>query len=131
MNSYRKSVAAPNPTLAQGAATVEAPPRPVGRVRDRLRAIGALGVVIGAIAPAGAADTRLVSVNSAGRQGNDGSFSVTLPPDGRFAVFYSFASNLVRHDTSDNGDGSVRDLGRGVTTRVTLGVNGNQDTAAC
>lgn len=40
--------------------------------------------------------TTLVSVSSAGKQGNDAAMEPSISPDGRYVVFSSFASNLVK-----------------------------------
>jgi hypothetical protein len=49
------------------------------------------------------------SVNSAGAQGNDDSYSPSISADGRDVAFYSVATNLVPGDTNGVGDVFVRD----------------------
>jgi len=44
--------------------------------------------------------TERVSVATAGTQGNDDCFSLSLSADGRFVAFGSYASNLVANDTN-------------------------------
>ncbi|MFM9265511.1 calcium-binding protein [Tychonema sp. BBK16] len=62
--------------------------------------------------------TTLVSVNSAGNQGNSSSGISSISADGRFVVFKSDASNLVPEDTNNQPDIFVRDLLTKTTTRV-------------
>ena len=70
----------------------------------------------------------LVSVNGSGtgsgnrRSGDFGRYRISA--DGKFAVFYSEASNLVPLDTSQNGDIFVRNLQTGVTTLVSVNAAG-------
>ena len=45
-----------------------------------------------------------VSVDSAGAEGNGGSFSPSISADGRFVAFASIASNLVAGDTNNAVD---------------------------
>jgi Tol biopolymer transport system component len=68
----------------------------------------------------------LVSVSSAGVQGNSYSISPSISDDGRFVAFYSFASNLVAGDTNAEGDIFVRDRQAGTTQRVSVDSAGNQ-----
>lgn len=68
----------------------------------------------------------LVSVDSNGLQGDGLSQSGRLSADGRIVVFNSYASNLVPGDTNGSGDGFIRDLAAGTTTRVTVGTGGVQ-----
>ncbi len=63
------------------------------------------------------ATTERVSVDSAGVQGNNESFSASLPVGGRYVAFASHASNLVSGDTNGRADVFLRDL---------LGVIGTQ-----
>ena len=62
--------------------------------------------------------TTLVSVNSAGNQGNSSSGIPAISADGRFVVFKSDASNFVPEDTNNQPDIFVRDLLTKTTTRV-------------
>jgi Tol biopolymer transport system component len=83
--------------------------------------------------------TRRVSVNSREVQGH-GPSDVSIPAisaDGRYVVFASRATNLVRHDTNGVMDVFVRDRKAGTTERVSVSgreVQGNRrsgfDTAA-
>jgi Tol biopolymer transport system component len=60
--------------------------------------------------PAGCTPSTIrVSVDSAGTEGNSGSFFPSLSPDGRFVAFRSGASNLVAGDTNGTHDIFVRD----------------------
>jgi Ca2+-binding RTX toxin-like protein len=68
--------------------------------------------------------TTRVSVDSAGNQGNSSSTEPSISADGRFVVFYSFASNLVPGDTNDRTDIFVRDTL--TNTTVSLDSAGNQ-----
>jgi Ca2+-binding RTX toxin-like protein len=70
--------------------------------------------------------TTLVSVDSAGNQGNNFSSSTSISSDGRFVAFKSFASNLVPGDTNNQPDIFVRDLSTNTTTRVSVDSAGNQ-----
>lgn len=65
-------------------------------------------------------ETKLVSVDSAGNQGNDESTVAGISADGRYVAFNSDASNLVRNDTNDNSDIFVHDLANGTTERANL-----------
>jgi Tol biopolymer transport system component len=73
----------------------------------------------------------LVSVSSTGAQQNR---AVQAPFEqisdvsagGRFVAFDSDASNLAPKDTNGHTDVFVRDLRRGITARVSVGVNGAQ-----
>jgi Tol biopolymer transport system component len=71
--------------------------------------------------------TRLVSVSSAHRQGNDRSrFDPSISADGRFVAFESLASNLVSGDTNHDQDIFVRDRRMGKTTRISVSASGAQ-----
>jgi Tol biopolymer transport system component len=61
---------------------------------------------------------RLVSKNSDEVQGNDDSFGALVSADGRFVVFSSRASNLVRRDTNQSVDVFRRDLNTGAVERL-------------
>jgi Tol biopolymer transport system component len=78
--------------------------------------------------------TTLVSVDSAGQQGNQGCESGTsISSDGRYVAFSSFASNLVPGDTNVASDVFVHDAVTGLTMRVSVdsgGIQGNQDSSA-
>jgi Tol biopolymer transport system component len=70
--------------------------------------------------------TELVSVSTAGIQGNSVSTMPSLSPDGRLLLFTSFAKNLVDDDTNGFWDVFARDLQTGVTERVSVSTGGNQ-----
>jgi hypothetical protein len=75
--------------------------------------------------------TEIVSVDSSGAQGNDGSFFPAISTDGRFVAFQSFASNLVSGDTNGTYDIFVHNLQSGATERVSLdssGVEANDES---
>lgn len=78
--------------------------------------------------------TTLVSVDGAGAQGNDVSFSYpTISDDGRYVAFSSFATNLVAGDTNGEWDAFVHDLQTGATARVSVdsaGAQGNGESVA-
>jgi len=67
--------------------------------------------------------TTRVSVDSAGNQGNRGSTEPSISADGRFVVFYSFASNLVPGDTNNSDDIFVRDTLTNTTVSLDLAAN--------
>ena len=67
-----------------------------------------------------------VSVDAAGNQGNNSSYSPSISADGRFVVFDSEASNLVPGDTNSSFDIFVRDLSTNTTTRLSVNSTGNQ-----
>ncbi len=70
--------------------------------------------------------TSLVSVSSSGEQGNDysGEWRLGLSNDGRYAIFDSVASNLVEGDTNNACDIFLHDLVTGVTSRLSVGLDG-------
>jgi hypothetical protein len=70
--------------------------------------------------------TSLVSVNSAGQQGNGPSYYPSISADGRFIAFYSLASNLVANDTNEKYDVFVHDMLTEETTRVSVDSSGDQ-----
>jgi Tol biopolymer transport system component len=74
--------------------------------------------------------TTLVSLSSAGVQGNSASEDITVSADGRYASFESAATNLVSGDTNGEKDVFIRDRVAGTTRRVSVssnGVQGNSD----
>ncbi len=73
--------------------------------------------------------TELVSVDSAGTAGNDGSSSPSISGDGRHVAFNSSATNLVPDDSNGVGDVFVHDRATGVTERASLDSVGNQTNA--
>ncbi len=76
--------------------------------------------------PSAAATTELVSVSSAGTQGNGHSMFAAMSADGRFVAFTSEASNLVSDDTNGGEDVFVRDRVTGDTVRVSVASDGSQ-----
>jgi Tol biopolymer transport system component len=73
--------------------------------------------------------TTLVSVSSAGVQGNQNSTTPSLSADGRLVAFTSDATNLVAGDTNGASDIFLRDLSSGVTSRVSVSSAGAQGNA--
>ena len=73
-----------------------------------------------------AGETERVSVDSAGNQGNGGSFRPAISANGRSVVFASDATNLVPADTNGVRDIFVYDRETGVTERVSVDSLGNQ-----
>jgi Tol biopolymer transport system component len=69
--------------------------------------------------------TTLVSLDSAGNQGNSYSIFPSISADGRFVAFYSFASNLVPGDTNNTDDIFVVDTNS--TPNVINGTPGNDN----
>jgi Tol biopolymer transport system component len=83
--------------------------------------------------------TERVSVDSAGNQGNSGSYDPAISPDGRHVAFRSLASNLVPGDTNNSCDNDydgvyaencndvfVHDRQTGATQLVSVDTTGNQ-----
>jgi hypothetical protein len=71
-------------------------------------------------------DTSLVSVDSAGNQGDGFSAGPALSADGRFVAFSSSATNLVPGDTNGLTDVFVRDRQTGTTERVSVSSTGGE-----
>jgi uncharacterized repeat protein (TIGR02543 family) len=82
-------------------------------------------VFVDTSAPA-AGDTRRVSVDSSGVQGNSNTYFPVISDDGRYVAFDSYASNLVSGDTNGEQDIFVHDRDTGITTRVSVDSNGTQ-----
>jgi Tol biopolymer transport system component len=74
--------------------------------------------------------TTNVSVDSAGNQGNNGSFTPSISADGWFVAFISSASNIVPGDTNNRNDIFVRDRLTNTTTNVSVDSAGNQGNSA-
>ncbi|HXW11042.1 MAG TPA: choice-of-anchor D domain-containing protein [Steroidobacteraceae bacterium] len=68
----------------------------------------------------------IVSVNSAGRPGNDESLESRISADGRYVAFTSFASNLARNDDNGRSDVFLRDRQAGYTERVSVASDGRE-----
>jgi Tol biopolymer transport system component len=105
--------------------------------RGGLGAIGAgLALAIGSgtnlAAEAGTrgAKTTRVSVSSHEGQANHPSHSPAISASGRFVVFESGASNLIRRDTNGDTDVFIRDRKKGITRRVSGNATGDQPNRA-
>ena len=78
--------------------------------------------------------TEMVSINTAGVQGNYGSFLPTISDDGRFVAFTSWATNLVAGTNPSYRNSYVRDRLLSTTIRVNVSTSGaaaNGDTIEC
>src|SRR5882672_3921736 len=98
-----------------------------------LPAGAALALLFLSAASAGPGATTRASVTTGGAQGNGRSFVPALSADGRFAAFYSDASNLVAGDANSARDVFVHDGQTGETTRVSVdssGAEANGDSFA-
>lgn len=71
-------------------------------------------------------ETEMVSVNSAGQQGNDTSSRPRISAEGRYIAFPSKADNLVPGDTNSRRDAFVHDRQTGVTELVSVSSTGHQ-----
>jgi uncharacterized repeat protein (TIGR01451 family) len=69
-------------------------------------------------------ETILISVNSAGQQGDSSSHAPAISADGRFVVFHA-NSALAPEDTNQQTDVYVRDVQAGITTLVSIGFDGS------
>jgi hypothetical protein len=86
-----------------------------------------LAALVGvAIAAPPAPQTKRVSVNSTGAQGNGSSNSPGISASGRFVVFTSTSSDLVSGDTNGQSDIFVRDTQTHKTKRVSVSSTGAQ-----
>lgn len=74
--------------------------------------------------------TVLVSVANGGAQANDNSRGYAASGDGRYVVFESSATNLVRGDTNGVSDLFVRDRWTNRTARVSVASDGAQANAS-
>lgn len=59
-------------------------------------------------------NTVLVSLSSAGEQGNGSSFAPNISANGRYVAFVSLANNLVSGDSNNQPDIFLRDRGGGI-----------------
>jgi len=94
-------------------------------------AVSASLVLLGAVPAMQGGDTTRVSVDSAGAEGNGGSFASLISANGRYVAFTSEASNLVPGDGNGAQDCFVHDRRTGLTTRVSVdsaGAEGNGDS---
>jgi Tol biopolymer transport system component len=67
-----------------------------------------------------------ISLHSGGLEANGASRAPAFSADGRYVAFESVADNLVPGDTFGYSDVFVRELASGLTTRVSVGSNGQQ-----
>lgn len=74
--------------------------------------------------------TQRMSLGSSGAQGNAHSTGTSMSSDARFALFASYADNLVSGDTNSVTDLFIRDRTSSLTTRVSVDSAGNQGNAA-
>ena len=72
-----------------------------------------------------------VSVSSTGGDANDSSYGVVTSRDGRFAAFYSSASNLVNNDSDKFADVFVYDRESHTTRLVSLWPDGSEIAFHC
>jgi len=75
--------------------------------------------------------TELVSVSTAGAEGNNDCSAPAISTDGRYVVFTSYATNLVSGDANAVRDVFIRDRQSRTTGRVSVGsggVEGNSDS---
>jgi len=70
--------------------------------------------------------TRRVDVSATGKQANGECLQVMMTPSGRYAVFSSYASNLVPGDTNGVIDIFLVDLGQGTIRRISTTSTGGQ-----
>jgi uncharacterized repeat protein (TIGR01451 family) len=92
-------------------------------------ALAVAGVLVlsgGAVAQPAPGFTELVSVSSAGVQGDQDSEMPAISADGRYVAFSSFATNLVPEDTNGFADIFVRDRVLGMTERVSVSSSGRE-----
>lgn len=75
-------------------------------------------------------ETRLVSVDSEGVQGNGLSGLPSISADGRYATFMSLADNLVENDNNNTYDIFIHDLQTGETKRVSIASDGTEANGA-
>jgi len=77
-----------------------------------------------------AAATELVSLSSAGEQGNSYSQRPSISADGQYIVFWSEATNLVASDTNSIVDVFLRDRSSSSTERISVTSSGQQAQGA-
>jgi len=75
--------------------------------------------------------TTRVSVGDAGQEAELECLSPSVSRDGRRVVFQTDSANLVPDDTNGFGDVFLRDLEHGTTSRVSLGMHGNEAELPC
>ena len=67
-----------------------------------------------------------VSVNNSGDPANSAAAGVSVSGDGRYAVFESFADNLVAGDTNSKTDIFLHDRQNGITRRISVSTTGDE-----
>jgi uncharacterized repeat protein (TIGR01451 family) len=87
---------------------------------------GVLALTGGAAALPAPGFTELVSLSTAGVQGDQDSQTPSISSDGRFVAFVSLAENLVAGDTNLAPDVFVRDRLLGTTERVSVSSSGRE-----
>ena len=92
-------------------------------------AVAILAFASGATAITAPGFTELISVSSAGVQGNQDSERPAMSADGRFVAFGSLSDNLVPGDTNASSDIFVRDRMLGTTERVSVSSAGREGDA--
>jgi Tol biopolymer transport system component len=85
-------------------------------------AAGGTSAALGPMQPS----TSRVSVSSSGGEGDLSSFATGISASGRYVVFSSDATTLVRGDTNGKRDAFVHDRSTGETTRVSVSSSGEQ-----
>jgi len=75
--------------------------------------------------------TTRVSTNASGVEGNGYTAIRALTDDGRYALLYSYATNLVSGDTNGQPDSFIKDTVTGAITRVTTDSSGAQANNYC
>ncbi|HEY7149294.1 MAG TPA: hypothetical protein VH420_07595, partial [Gaiellaceae bacterium] len=105
----------------------------MGRLLWGMGAVAAIALLTLPAAGAGPGATTRVSSATGNVQADGRSFVPALSADGRYAAFYSDATNLVAGDANGARDVFVRDLQTGETTRVSVssaGAEANGDSFA-
>ncbi|HVS28938.1 MAG TPA: hypothetical protein VHE14_05265, partial [Solirubrobacteraceae bacterium] len=77
-----------------------------------------------------AGTTTRASVATGGGEANGASYNPAISPDGSFVSFTSNATNLVADDGNGVADVFLRDLVRGITTRVSVSTDGSEQNAS-
>lgn len=72
-----------------------------------------------------------ISTASDETQSNDDSYKPAISSDGRYVIFYSWASNLVAGDTYGLADIFMKDTQTGTLTRISTTSDGSQGNASC
>jgi hypothetical protein len=77
-----------------------------------------------------AGTTTRVSTDSAGNQGNNGSYTARISADGKFVTFVSDATNLIASDTNAVSDVFRKELATGETIRLSEDSSGTEANGA-